>query len=58
MHPGAIVSGSGLALAPDMKLAFYMSLLAFTLLYLLLMVKGSRIETLRAKITALKETLR
>lgn len=58
MHPGAVVSGSGIALASDMKIAFYVSLLAFTLLYLLLMVKSSKIETLRAEITTLKETLR
>ncbi|KJR46230.1 Cytochrome c-type biogenesis protein CcmC, putative heme lyase for CcmE [Desulfosporosinus sp. I2] len=55
MHPGALVTSNGIALAPDMMLAFFASLFAFTLLYCYLMMRSVRIERIKAEIRLLKE---
>jgi len=54
MHPGALISSSGIALAPDMKPAFFFSLFAFTLLYFYLWRKSIKTERLGAEVKALK----
>lgn len=55
MHPGALISSSGVGLAPDMKPAFFLSLFAFTLLYFYLMNKSYKIEHLRIELKTLRE---
>lgn len=55
MHPGALVTSNGIALAPDMMLAFFASLFAFTLLYCYFMMRSVRIERMKAEIRWLKE---
>ena len=57
MHPGALVSSSGIGLAPTMKPAFFMSIIAFTLLYLYLMQKSVKVQQLKLQVKELKEIL-
>lgn len=57
MHPGAVISSSGVALAPQMKPAFFFSLAAFTVLYVYLMVRSVKTELMRAEIKAIKDNL-
>ncbi len=57
MHPGAVISTKGIALAPAMKPAFFFSLAAFTLLYLYFLLRSVKIEIMRAEIKAIKDNL-
>ena len=57
MHPGAVISSSGVGLAPAMKPAFFVSLAAFTLLYVYYMVCSVKTENMRAEIKAIKENV-
>ncbi|GAB6171481.1 cytochrome c biogenesis protein CcsA [Paradesulfitobacterium aromaticivorans] len=57
MHPGALISSSGIGLAPDMKPAFFLSLISFTLLYFYLMSKSYRIERLSIELKTLRERI-
>ncbi len=57
MHPGALVTSKGIGLAPDMMLAFFASLFAFSLLYCYFMMRSVRIERTKAEISRLKEGL-
>lgn len=57
MHPQAVVTTSGLALASGMKPAFFMGLFAFTLLYLFFMQRSVRIERMKSEIKAIKENV-
>lgn len=57
MHPEALISSSGIGLAPAMKPAFFMSLFAFTLLYLYFMYRSVKIEQSKAEVKALKENI-
>ncbi len=55
LHPGALITSSGIGLAPSMKPAFFVSLLAFSLLYCYFMMRSVRIEKLKTEIRLLKE---
>lgn len=55
LHPGAVITSNGTGLAPDMKLAFFVSLFAFSLLYCYFMMHSVRIEKLKMEIRLLKE---
>ncbi len=55
MHPAPVVTANGIALASGMLPAFFVSLFAFTLLYLYFMLRSVRIERMRADIKAIKE---
>lgn len=55
LHPGALITSSGIGLAPGMKPAFFVSLLAFSLLYCYFMMRSVRIEKLKTEIRLLKE---
>ncbi len=57
MHPGALVTSSGIGLAAGMRPAFFGGLLAFSLLYCYFMLLSVRIERMRAEIRALKEEI-
>ncbi len=58
LHPAPVVGGStGFALAGGMIPAFFVSLFAFTLLYIFLMRRSVRIERMSAEIRAIKENL-
>ncbi len=55
IHPVLIDANQGFGLSPNMMLAFFFSLAAFTLLYVALLMNRYRVEQLREQVETLKE---
>jgi len=54
IHP-AVITRSGLSLSPKMKLAFFVSLFAVTMLYLCLMILRVKLEGMREIVNSMRE---